>query len=447
VKRSLWALVAVAVGIGWAVSPAVAGATPEQTQPGGSPESEIGVTADTIRIAVIADVDNPARPGLFQGTVNGVQAFAKYINSHGKLAGRNVQVDFIDSHLSADEARNAVIRACQEDFAMVGTNALFFNNVQPLEQCVDKAGQATGLPDVPTLQTEVAHQCSPISFPVIASALDCATKDQHPQTYLARMGQILYYKKQNKDLHGVWVLPSDLKSTINSTTPVATGDVKAGVKQDEDFFKISGLATQSEYTPVAQAIKQHNSTYAQSISDYKSSVQMRKESKVQGVSSIKVWDCSLTCYDAKFLSEGGADVEGQYAGLFFVPFEEAKQNKSVDAFLKSIGGKSKADGFAAQSWTAGLFFRDVVNNVVKADGNNGLTRARFLEEARKIHDFTAAVDGQGMLGPTDVGGKKLNGCFVLTQVKGGKYVRVFPKAKGTLNCDSKNVTTVKLDQT
>jgi hypothetical protein len=447
VKRSLWALVAVAVGIGWAVSPAVAGAAPEQTQPGGSPESEIGVTADTIRIAVIADVDNPVQPGLFQGTVNGVQAFAKYMNSHGKLAGRNVQVDFIDSHLSADEARNAVIRACQEDFAMVGTNALFFNNVQPMEQCVDKAGQMTGLPDVPTLQTETAHQCSQISFAVIAAAIDCATLNDHPQTYSARMGQILYYKKQNKDLHGIWVLPSDLKSTINSTTPVATGDVKAGVKQDQDFFKISGLATQSDYTPVAQSIKQHNSTYAQSISDYKSSLNLRKESKIQGVSSVKVWDCALQCYDAKFLSQGGADVEGQYASLFFIPFEEAKQNKSVDAFLKSIGGKSKADGFAAQAWTAGLFFRDVVENVVKADGNNGLTRARFLEEAKKIHDFTAAVGGQGMLGPTDVGAHKLNGCFVLTQVKGGKYVRIFPKTKGTLNCDSKNVTTIKLDQT
>ena len=445
-KRSLWALVAVTVGIGWAIAPA-AGAAPEQTQPGGSPESDIGVTADTIRIAVIADVDNPARPGLFQGIVNGVQAFAKYQNGHGKLAGRNVQVDFIDSRLSADEARNAVVRACQEDFAIVGTTALFFNNVQPLEQCVDKVGQATGLPDVPTLQTEVAHQCSQISFPVIASALDCATKDQHPQTYTARMGQILYYKKKNKDLHGIWVLPSDLKSTINSTAPVATGDVKAGVKQDENFFKISALATQSDYTPVAQAIKQHNSTYGQSISDYKSSVQMRKEAKVQGVSSVKVWDCALQCYDAKFLSEGGSDVEGNYASLFFVPFEEAKQNKSVDAFLKSIGGKSKADGFAAQAWTAGLFFRDVVNNVVKADGNNGLTRARFIDEAKKIHDFTAAVGGQGMLGPTDVGAHKLNGCFVLTQVKGGKYVRIFPTAKGTLNCDSKNVTTIKLDQT
>ncbi len=447
VKRSLWAFVAVAVGVGWAVLPGAAGAAPAQNQPGGSPNSEIGVTADTIRIAVIADVDNPARPGVFQGIVNGVQAFAKYINGHGKLAGRNVQVDFIDSHLSADEARNAVIRACQEDFAMVGTTALFFNNVQPMEQCVDQAGQMTGLPDIPTLQTEVAHQCSQISFPVIASALDCTTKDQHPQTYTARIGQIQYYKKQNKDLHGVWVLPSDLKSTINSTTPVASGDVKAGVKQDEDFFKLSGLATQSDYTPVAQSIKQHSSTYAQNVSDYKSSVFMRKESKVQGVNTVKVWDCALQCYDAKFLSEGGSDVEGQYASLFFVPFEEAKQNKSVDAFLKAIGGKSKADGFGAQAWTAGLFFRDVVNNVVKAGGNNGLTRARFIEEAKKIHDFNAAVDGQGMLGPTDVGGKKLNGCFVLTQVKNGKYVRIFPKAKGTLNCDSKNVTTVQLDQT
>ena len=100
-KRSLWAVVAVALAVGTALAPAAAGAQQPPDQ-GGSPDSEIGVTADTIRIAVIADVDNPVQPGLFQGTVKGVQAFGKYMNSHGKLAGRNVQVDFIDSHLSAD---------------------------------------------------------------------------------------------------------------------------------------------------------------------------------------------------------------------------------------------------------------------------------------------------------------------------------------------------------
>jgi len=281
---------------------------------------------------------------------------------------------------------------------------------------------------------------------VIASALDCATKDQHPQTYTARAGQIQYYKTKNKDLHGIWVLPSDLKSTINSTTPVATGDVKGGVKEDEDFFKISALATQSDYTPIAQTMKQRDSTYAESISDYKSSVFLRREAKVQGVTSVKVWGCALQCYDAKFLSEGGADVDGHYTALFFIPFEEAGRNKSVAAYLENVGGKGNADGFGAQAWTAGLFFRDVVDNVVKADGKNGLTRARFLEEAAKVHDFTASVDGDAMLGPTDVGGHKVSPCFLLMQVKENRYVRVFPKQSNTFDCNPKNVFTIKLDQ-
>ena len=157
---------------------------------------------------------------------------------------------------------------------------------------------------------------------------------------------------------------------------------------------------------------------------------MRREAKVQGVTSVKVWGCALQCYDRRLLEEGGDAVEGQYVTLFFIPFEEAKQNKSVNNYLKNVGGREKADGFGAQAWTAGLFFRDVVNNVVKANGENGLTRARFLEEAAKVHDFTA----DGMLGPTDVGGRKVSPCGVILQVKNGKFVRVSPKKKGTLDC-------------
>jgi hypothetical protein len=137
----------------------------------------------------------------------------------------------------------------------------------------------------------------------------------------------------------------------------------------------------------------------------------------------------LQCYDHRLIDEGGDAVESQYLSLFFIPFEEAKQNKSVENYLKNVG-RENADGFGAQAWTAGLFFRDVVKNVVAADGNNGLTRARFLEEAAKIHDFTA----DGMLGPTDVGGRKVNPCVVILQVKNGKFVRVTPKKKGTFDC-------------
>jgi ABC-type branched-subunit amino acid transport system substrate-binding protein len=436
-------MVALAAGIAWLV-PSGAAARPRQGQP--LQEPEIGVSGDTIRIAVIADVDNAVRPGLFQGVVNGVKAFGKFINGRGGLAGRKVQVDFIDSRLSADEARNALIRACQEDFAIVGTTALFLKDIEAMTGCPDKVGTVAGLPDVPLVQTEEAHQCSPVSYPVLANQLVCSTKDQHPQTYFVKSGQVVYFLKRFKRLHGVWLIPSDLRSTVNATTPLARGEQRLGVKQDGEF-KISGLATQSDYTPVVQSMKQNNSTYAESISDYKSSVFLRREAKTQGVTGVKVWGCALQCYDAKFLAEGGADVEGHYTALFFIPFEEAKQNKSVAAFLKNVGGKDNADGFGAQAWTAGLFFRDVVENVVRANGTNGLTRARFLEEAAKIHDFTASVDGDAMLGATDVGGHKVNACFVLMQVKGGKYVRVFPKQADTFDCNPKNVFTIKLDQT
>ena len=422
-----WVVLVVALGLVGALVPATAGARPQQQQPA---TGEIGVTADTIRIAVIADVDNAARPGLFQGSVDGVNAFAKFVNANGGIAGgRKVQVDFIDSKLSADEARNALVQACQQDFAIVGTTSLFMNNIEPMTNCVDQAGRATGLPDVPVLQTEIAQQCSPISYPVIVVGLDCATKDAAQKKVTIRTGPGKYYTKRNKNLHGVFTLAGDLRSTTNAGLSQVAAARSLGIKSDGEF-KVSGLSPQAAYTPIAQAIKQNGSTYVLNNVDYKADVLLRKESQVQGVNSVKVWDCGLQCYDHRLIDEGGDAVEGQHVSLFFVPFEEAKQNKSVNNFLKSLESRDDADGFGAQAWTAGLFFRDVVNNVVQANGENGLTRARFLEEAAKIHDFTA----DGMLGPTDVGGRKVSPCVVILQVKNGKFVRVSPKKKGTFDC-------------
>ncbi|HEV2310054.1 MAG TPA: hypothetical protein VGU73_05990, partial [Acidimicrobiia bacterium] len=66
--------------------------------------TDVGITPTTIRVAVLADVDNPAEPGLFQGSVSAVQGWARYLNAHGGLAGRRVVVDFIDTHLSDTDA-------------------------------------------------------------------------------------------------------------------------------------------------------------------------------------------------------------------------------------------------------------------------------------------------------------------------------------------------------
>ena len=131
--RALALGTAVAAALGIAVSPVAA------RRPNGTPRAtEIGVTADEIRIAVIADDENSLAPGVFHGSPVAVRAFAKYINAQGGLAGREVVVDFLDSHLSPDDARNAIIKACSDDFAMVGTAALFLNNMDDAIACPDR---------------------------------------------------------------------------------------------------------------------------------------------------------------------------------------------------------------------------------------------------------------------------------------------------------------------
>ena len=69
-----------------------------------------------------------------------------------------------DSKLTADDARNAITTACTNSLALVGTTALFLDDMSAAEQCKDKAGKPVGIPDLAVIQTYANQQCSPISF-------------------------------------------------------------------------------------------------------------------------------------------------------------------------------------------------------------------------------------------------------------------------------------------
>jgi ABC-type branched-subunit amino acid transport system substrate-binding protein len=404
--------------------------------------SDVGITPGEIHVAVIADVENPLAPGLFQGSPNGVEGWARNINKHGGLAGRKVVVDFIDSHLSADDARNAFIKACTQDFAVVGTAALFLNNVDDIESCVDKAGAATGLPDIAVVTTEVVQQCSPTTFGINPPTIVCSTKDEHPQTYQGNAGRAYYYEKKfGKNLHGTFLYSGDLKAADNANRASMTPMQKVGIKADNEV-DISARAPQSAYTPILQEMKDKSSNYAQSGSAFNSTVALRKEAKLQGVTDPKIiWDCTLQCYDKGLLQQGGADVENQFVSLLFLPFEDASANKELKTFINTVG-KNKVDGFGAQAWASGVLFQQAVENIVKQGGVNGVTRKALFDQLNNnFHKFNA----NGMIGTVDVSGHTPTPCYALMQVKGGKFVRVTPTKPGTFNCDKKNLQQVKLD--
>jgi hypothetical protein len=442
VKHARWIAVVMTVACALAATTGVASAATKKAAAKPT-ASEVGVTPTTIRIAVVADVDTSLAPGIFQGSVDGVRGWAKYTNAHGGLAGRKVVVDFIDSKLSPDEARNAVIKACSQDFALVGTSAIFLNKVDDIEGCVDKAGQPIGIPDLAVVATEPVQQCSKTTFAVNSSPLICSTENNHPQTYQANVGRTFYYQsKFHKKLHGGYIYSGDIKAAENSNRASMTEMQHAGKGIKADFQSLIGsTATQSAYTPLVQNLKDKSSNYAQSGATFNSTVLLRREAKLQGVgTSGFIWDCTLQCYDKALIKQGGADVEGQYVSLLFLPFEEAHSNTALANFIKYTGPK-KVSGFGIQAYASGLLVSQAVKAAVKVGGVNNVTRKALFGQLNAIHAFNAG----GMIGTTDIGNRKVSPCYVLTQVKNGKFVRVTPSKKGTFNCKSQNTTTVKLD--
>jgi hypothetical protein len=410
--------------------------------PGGAATAEkptatdIGITDKEIRIAVIADVDTPLAPGAYKGARDAVIGWGKYINAHGGLAGRTVAVDFYDSKLSGDETRNAIISACQKDFAVVGTGALFMNNVDDMVNCADAKGQKTGLPDFPVITLWEAEQSSPVSFPITAPAKDFS--DPTGETYRARVGRFRWYLKNvDKSLHGVFLVGADLAALKTATMPIWLGAQKVGIKSD-GVFDAHGTDSQDKFLPVTSAIQSNGSTIVATGINDTLQAYLLKEAGVQGVSTVKVWDCTNACYSKKFLDTAGAKAEGEYVDLPFVPVEEAKYSPTVKAYVGSVGTEN-VDGNGEQAWAAALFFRDAVNAAVKQGGVNSLTRASLLAAAKGIKSF----DADGMIGPSDIPGKVPSPCFSLFQVKNGQFVRVYPKKPATFDCNANGVVTVK----
>ena len=392
-----------------------------------------GVTPDKITVTVIADVDNGFRPGLFKGSWDGVKAWADYMNANGGLACRQVQVITRDSKLSGDEAKIQETAACGDSLALVGTSALFLKDASAAENCKDKAGAATGLPDFAYLTTDPAQECSKVTWTSFPLGNQCPYSGTGPRAMQISHEPYDYYFQQYgaNGLHGVWAIPKDTPSTIASTMRLARGENKLGIPSDAEFG-VSGLGTQNAYTPLVQAIKQHNSTYARNGLDYKGTVLLRKEAQAQGVTSVKVWDCSLQCYDKRLIEEGGSAVEGQWVWLNTLPMEDgaSANNKELSAFLQY---DKSPDAFGMQTWIAGELLARTINDTIKAHNNdpNSITRANLLATVSGIHDF----DANGMAPKIDVASRSgSDSCVVGMQVKNGKFVRVEPAQPGTFLC-------------
>jgi len=434
--RAALATALVIAVVGLAMVPATAQS--KQT----STATEIGVTAKEIHVATMADVENPFAPALFQGARYGAQGAADYINSKaggGGINGRKLVVDFIDSKLNANDARNGVITACDNDFAMVGTAVLFLTSAQDLTGCIDKQGAKSGLPDMPSFTAGVVESCAPTVFGVNPPQVHCDTATQTPQEYTSsKQGGPYFVKKFGKNkLHGLMVFGNDTKDAARGSRALLDSFLSSGIKSDQ-YVGVSAAAPQSAYTAFVNKMKADNSNVVNIIGG--DPALLRSEMQLQGVNLDKVvYQCG--CYAASDKYTSNAALDGVYIWGYTLPFEEASTNPMMQNFLKYVP-KDKRDAFAVYAWGAVLAFAQAAKATMAKQGVNGLTRANFL------HDGVTTLtkfDAGGMMGATNIIDKIPTDCSMLLQLKNQKYVRVFPSKKGTFDCKPSNLATIKAD--
>ena len=166
-----------------------------------------------------------------------------------------------------------------------------------------------------------------------------------------------------------------------------------------------------------------------------STLQMRNEATLQGLDNSKVvWDTS-SAYGNDLVTQNADAFEGQYQQLGFLPFEEARSNKVLTAFLryvKRVGGKP--DQFSVYSWAATLAFAQAARDVAAKNGVNGINRGSLLAGIRDVGDF----DAGGMVGTKSFKSGKGTHCFVEVRFVDGKWRRQHPTKKGTFDCKSSN---------
>jgi hypothetical protein len=268
----------------------------------------------------------------------------------------------------------------------------------------------------------------------------CATAKAANPSDTAQVGDYKWFVKQYPGLHGMWIYNTDLPTARITQVPVYRAGVEQGIKLDGNgFYEAAGTDPQSAMIPVVQAAKQFSSTFVGDGVTPPNVVLLRKEAQLQGLNSVKVWDCTSGCYANYFLTTGGSVVNGTYQTMTTLPFfTEYQQSASLSGLVKQLGGINNLDSNALASYIEALLFQDAVNKAIANCGT--LTRASLFNVLKTQE---TSFNADGIIGATNVSQHQLSPCFMIVQVQNGQFQRVYPTKSGTFDCTPSNLTTIK----
>lgn len=374
---------------------------------------DVGISGNTINLGTIADLTGPVN-GLFEGAVQGVEAFANYVNSTGGICGHGLHFDVADSQTSCTAYQNDMQNLIKKDFAFVGSFALY-------DGCGASVLKAN--PKVADLHTGLNPEAiSP------ANHFDMAAG-----TAGAPTGPFAYWAHK---------YPSQVKhaGTIAENVPSALQEQHHFVHAAESVgwkfvYTDNAAPTSTDFTSQFQAMCQRDHVqvvYIETETAQNAATMMQNENQAGCPPSLI--NVIPIAYDQAFL----ADYQGNKASLHVLGYNEFPLFFNADDaahipelklfqtwFARSNPGKTSSL-YALYGWIYGRMFEDAYLHA-----GSTLNRATFIAALRKLKNF----DADGMYAPSDPSTKTSGAhCYVLWQLSGGRYSRVDTPANG-YRCD------------
>lgn len=378
------------------------------------PVRQPGLTADTIRLAVIFDDETQgAADQLFRDGWLGALAWANEVNESGGLGGRMVEVVPVDSRLF--DHRSALEQVCEGDFfAIVGSHSLGDAEGAELlgtEDCniADFPGQVYGS----------RRAASPVTF--LSNPFLNDIRQAGPARFLVEQ---FPEESQNVGLLRYFDLDLANESERQREMLIAQG------------MQVVELPADLDEDPAERIVDRLDELGADPLvwtADPDRLIQLL--SSLEERPSFVL--CDWGCYSQQFILDGGDAVEGVYTWIAHDPFEGLNERGELILYrvnLASVSREARWSEVGFQSWLAGRLFEASFNALIAAEPE-APTREQLVRVAQATEFYTA----NGVLSATSPAEGLPTPCFVLMVVRDGRWEQEHPQPPRDKDCDEANL--------
>jgi len=378
-------------------------------------DSDVGVTAETIKIATGDDAGFATAPGLNQEITDAVEAMVATCNEFGGINGRLLELTYYDAAIT--NVVNAMTQACEDgNFMLVGQG-------WSLDSVQEEVRLGCDLATVPTYSVSAAFAHAPLMAQAVPNPAD-----RLPASIAAQLAELY------PDVIGASAtMFGNYAATIESTDKVKAVYPDYGFEFVADLeYNIGG---EDDWTPFVLQLRDAGAQFlyfsGSCIPNFQALMQT---ASVNGVELITQSDANF--YEAK-CAEANTDgaMDDLHVRMAFIPFEERDVVKAVDDYLTILEEQGGLTSLLGMQATSSFLLWATAADACGVE----LTRDCVIEQIRGVTEWT----GGGLHAPANPAENLPPACGLVLKLEGTEYVRVFPEEPGTFDCNDDYVVEVQ----